>query len=279
MRIFKYWVTYSQKLKIDRNGLVLSYKRDLKEDTEHVFTTYGGSNFSEDDAKDDAIRKLERVQKIMDGEIDPDDEDYEADIREEILHEIDSDNIVTRNRYGAEVLNCKKTMFIDVDNCSTGLFDIFRGLTAKESTLKKIKKKIQKKNFSHLGFRVYETFKGFRILVIHRDFNPKSDESKKIMRVFNADYLYRRLCIKQNCYRARLTPKPFRIDHKGIRIVFPKKDPIQEEKIVKWIKEYNSKSEKFASCKLVFQFGRPTTNRVIEYHDKETKALTDYELA
>jgi len=279
MRIFKYWVTYSQKLKVDGNTSMLSSKREVIQNGEHVFTTYGGSNFSEDDAKKDAKRKLERVQKIMDSEIEPGDTDYEADIREEILYQIDSDNIITRNRYGAEILNCRKIMFIDVDNCSRGLFDIFKGLTAKEATLKRITKKIKKDRFSDLGFRVYETFKGFRIMVIHRDFNPKSDESKKMMRVFNADYLYRNLCVKQNCYRARLTPKPFRINQKGIRVVFPNKDPLQEEKTVTWIKEYNSKSETFASCKLVFQHGRPTTNRVIEYHDEKTKALTNYKLA
>ena len=279
MRIFKYWVPYSQKLKIDGNTSKQGYNGNTIQNSEHVFTTYGGSNFSEDEAEEDAKRKLERVQKIMDGEIYPNDEDYEADIMEEIIHQIDSDNIVTRNRYGAEVLNCKKIMFIDVDNCSRGLFDIFRGLSNKESTLKKITKKCKNTRFSHLGFRVYETFKGFRIMVIHKEFDPKSDESIKIMKAFNADYLYRRLCIKQNCYRARLTPKPFRINQKGIRFIFPKKDIIQEERIVKWIKEYDSKSENFASCKLVFQHGRPTTNRVIDYHDKKTKALTEYKLA
>lgn len=278
MRIFKYWVPYSQKLTVDDNSLMLNHKGRLAKKTEKVFTTYGGSNFSEDDAKEDAKRKLIRVQKIMNDEIHPD-VDYEADIMEEILLEIDSDNIVTRNRYGAEVLNSRKAMFIDVDNCTRGFFDIFRGLTAKESTLKRIVKKIERRSFSHLGFRVYETFKGFRILVIHHDFNPKSDESNKLMRIFNADNLYRRLCITQNCYRARLTPKPFRINQKGIRFIFPKKNPVQEERIVQWIKEYNSKSENFASCKLVFQHGRPTTNRVIEYHDKKTKALTNYKLA
>jgi len=279
MRIFKYWVPYSQKLKIDSNTSMLSFNGNTVKSSEHVFTTYGGSNFSESDAKEDAKRKLERVQKIMGGEISPNDEDYEADILEEILHQVDSDNIVTRNRYGAEVLNCKKIMFIDVDNCSRGLFDIFRGLTNKESTLKRIVKKCKKTHFSHLGFRVYETFKGFRIMVVHKDFDPKSDESKKIMKSFNADYLYRRLCIKQNCYRARLTPKPFRINQKGIRVIFPKKDIIQEERMAKWINEYNSKSANYASCKLVFKYGRSTTNRVIDYHDKKTKAETEYELA
>jgi len=279
MRIFKYWVAYGQKLRIDGNTLIPSIKRDFTNETETIFKTYGGSNLSEDDAILDAKRKLERVQKIIDGEINPNDHDYQADIREEILHEIDSDNIVTRNRYGAEVLNCRSTMFIDVDKCSVGFFDIFKGISGKESTLKRIKKKVKKNRFSHLGFRVYETYKGFRIMVINRDFDPKSKESKEMMRFFNSDYLYRELCIKQNCYRARLTPKPFRIDQKGIRFIFPKRDPVQEERIVQWIKEYNSKSEAFASCRLVFEHGRPKINSVVDYHDKKTKALTDYNLA
>ena len=41
---------------------------------------------------------------------------YESAICEEILEEPDARNAVTRNRYGAEVLNSEDTCFLDVDN-------------------------------------------------------------------------------------------------------------------------------------------------------------------
>ena len=38
------------------------------------------------------------------------------------------------------------------------------------------------------------------------------------MRKMGVDWLYVRLSKKQNCYRARLTPKPYRMKHQTIKI-------------------------------------------------------------
>ena len=150
MRIFKYWIEHSKTLNID--GL------------KQVSKAFGGSNISESDAKKDAEKKLDRTQKIINGELRKD-EDYEADIIEEIIEKIDDNNIVTRNRYGALVLNSKSLMFIDIDDYSKSLFDLLfrKEKSQKELMLKKIEKTIQKKSYSDFGFRIYETHKGFRV--------------------------------------------------------------------------------------------------------------------
>ena len=257
MRIFKFWVEYSKEL--DINGMKQSSK------------VFGGSNLSESDAIEDAKNKLIKAQRKINGEIEKNDE-YESDIIEEIIEKIDDDNIITRNRYGALVLNSKKTMFIDIDSYSKSILDVLfkNKLSLKELMLGKIKKTIKKSKYSVLGFRVYETKRGYRVLVTNKDFNPRSKESRRMMNDFNSDYLYRWLCVKQNCYRARLTPKPYRIKQKAIKVVFPNRNNEEQATLTNWIKEYEQKSSRFSTCQLVNQFGEVKMNPVIEYHDKLT---------
>lgn len=100
MRIFKYWTSITTEIIIG----------DQKQESK----VYGGSNQSIKEAFEDAKRRLLQVPKLINGEIQRE-QDYEADIIEEIFDQIDDNNIVTRNRYGALVLNSKNIMFIDVD--------------------------------------------------------------------------------------------------------------------------------------------------------------------
>lgn len=263
MRIFKYWAEYTTNLNI--NG----FKQESK--------AIGGSDFSVDAAKKEARLKLEKAQKIIDGNLKKD-ENYEVDIVEEIIDKIDDDNIVTRNRYGALVLNSKHLMFIDIDDYHPSFFETLfkRGKNRKALLLDKIKKTIQQKEFNRLGFRVYETFKGYRVIVTNKSFEPRSKASNKIMNTFKADWLYKYMCNRQNCYRARLTPKPYRIKQKGIKVVFPNRNSEEEQQMINWIVEYNNLSKNYATCKLVFTHGRVDLNRVIDYHDRYTKI--DYNL-
>lgn len=257
MRIFKFWIEYSKELDIDG--------------TRQLSKAFGGSNISESDAIEDAKNKLVKTQRIINGELKKD-EEYESDIIEEIVEKIDNENIITRNRYGALVLNSKKILFIDIDTYTKSIIDILfkKKLSLKELMLVKIEKTIKQNKYSNLGFRVYETSKGYRVLVTNKDFDPRSKESKNIMNDFNADYLYRWLCIKQNCYRARLTPKPYRIKQKKIKVIYPNRTNEQQEVLLDWIKEYEQRSTRYSTCRLIKQFGKIKMNSVIEYHDKLT---------
>lgn len=257
MRIFKYWIEHSKELNVD--GILQPSK------------VFGGSNISALEAMKDAEHKLLNVQKIINGELGKDPE-YEADILEEIIEKIDDANIVTRNRYGALVLNSKELMFIDVDAYSKTLFDIIfrRKYSLKQLMFRKIEETANQKIYADFGFRVYETANGFRILITNKAFDPRSKESKRIMDDFNSDYLYRWLCIKQNCYRARLTPKPYRVKQKKIKVIYPNRSEQQEQELSNWLNEYEQKNKSFSTCRLVKEYGRTRMNKVIEYHDKVT---------
>jgi hypothetical protein len=257
MRIFKYWVEHSKELNID------GIKQPSK--------VFGGSNVSEFEAIKDAENKLSNVQRIINGELEKDKE-YEADILEEIIEKIDDVSVVTRNRYGALVLNTKELMFIDVDHYSKTVFDFIfrRKYSLKELMLRNIEKTANKKIYADFGFRVYETANGFRILITNKAFAPRSQESKRIMSDFNSDYLYRWLCVKQNCYRARLTPKPYRVKQKKIKVIYPNRNELQQQELLNWVNEYEQKNKSFSTCRLVKEYGRTRMNKVIEYHDKIT---------
>ena len=263
MRVFKYWVRYNKKIPISGNS--------------HAIKLFGGSNISEVEAEKDAEKRaIGLAERINLGY--RKDKEYEADILEEIIEEIDENNIVTRNRYGALVLNSKNLLFIDIDSYKLTFSNFFfrKNLENKEKMFLDIERMIGKKKYARHSFRLYETRKGYRLLVPHKNYVPRSKETKEIMRDFGADRFYYRFCLKQNCFRARLTPKPFRIKQKTPKIIFPDRDTKEEIAHSNWVAEYDKKSEDYATCKLIKTYGRPVYSRAISYHDRETKI--NYEL-
>jgi hypothetical protein len=62
-----------------------------------------------------------------------------------------------------------------------------------------------------LRFEVYRTCKGLQAFrdVTHLD--PTGVESSAVLERMGCDRLYQKLCIAQDCYRARLEVKPWRI--------------------------------------------------------------------
>lgn len=270
MRIYKYWAEHIQDLK----G---SY-------TPKPARAFGGSNISLADAQQKAVEKLELVQKIVSSanyrEREAYETAYEADIVEEIIEEIDEKNIVTRNRYGVLVLNSEEVMFIDVDTFRKPFWNPGRGRAKnpKELMLKDIERAAGRARYNGWGFRIYETFKGYRIIVTNQSFPPRSKEAKRLMRAFHADYKYRQFCLQQNCYRARLTPKPHRIKQRRTRIIFPNRTDAQEKDHLAWVKDYEYRSDRYSTCRLVATIGEVATSPVIDYHDKVSRAMRDYAL-
>ncbi|MGL4942276.1 MAG: hypothetical protein ACRC46_03690 [Thermoguttaceae bacterium] len=58
--------------------------------------------------------------------------------------------------------------------------------------------------------RIYKTMAGYRGIVTHTLFDPTATTTLELMRDFNCDPLYIRLCEHQQSFRARLTPKGMR---------------------------------------------------------------------
>jgi len=270
MRIFKFWR--------------IAETTAMIRGTEKTISCFGGSNCSETDAVADGHRRLEAVKRRIAGM----DKgrgrglDYEADIREEPIKWIGDQDVVTRNRYGAEVLNTTSFVFVDIDEPVLRIWQVFGRPRSREqrkqAILQFLAKRFQKPDLKGLGIRVYETHSGIRLILGILAMDPRSRESKNLLRSFNADRLYSALCARQNCYRARLTPKPHRIKMKPIRLRYPCEEKDRDQ-IDSWTKEYDSKSQGFSSCRLVQVLGNEIVSPAVRLHDERTRAQSNLPLA
>jgi hypothetical protein len=271
MRVFKTWRLAETTVLIDG--------------AEKTISCFGGSNHSEAEALADGQLQLEAVKRRIAG-IDKGRGkglDYEADIREEPLQWIGDQDVVTRNRYGAEVLNTASLVFVDIDEPPFSIWHIFFGRPRsreqrKQAILQSLVKRFRKPDLGRLGIRVYETHSGVRLILGMQMMNPGSRESKNLMRSFHADPIYADLCARQKCYRARLTPKPHRIKMKPIRLRYPYEDKDRDQ-IDAWVREYDLKSQRFSTCRLVQVLGRDIASPAVRLHDERTKAESSLPLA
>jgi hypothetical protein len=266
MKIFKYWV--AEKSRVEVYG-------EVKE-----ITTYGGSNISVNDAALKARDKVELVKRKIQGETDIF-EDYEVEIREEILKVLDDKTIITRNRYGAQVMNAESLMFLDIDKPKVTLGSLFKRSVpggGKQQIFEMVKKVAATPKYAGFGFRVYETYQGARVIVTGRDFDARDGLTLDMMRDFNADPLYAAICRKQGCFRARLTPKPNRMKMKAYKVNFPREAvDIQFEG---WLQAYEQASRSFSVCNFVEQIGTSHgTSEAIRLHDEMTGANLHLPLA
>jgi len=255
MKTYKYWTLEKQTILIDGNR--------------QEVTCYGGSNVSVEDARVKAQEKAQKIQRKIAGEKHLF-EDYESEIREEILQTIDDQSVITRNRYGARVLNVERMMILDIDKPKPtgGLFKKKDTRPPKEQIFEMVKTLATTKYPSY-GFRLYETHQGARVIVQGRDFDPRDPATKKMMDEFNCDPLYTLLCIKQSCYRARLTPKPSRMKVRGFKVKYPREG--DDSEFQRWLSEYESVSRGFSVCKLIAQVGAMTSmDDVVQLHDDVT---------
>jgi len=202
---------------------------------------------------------------------------------------------VTRNVYGCEVLNTAAIMFVDIDLPDDSLWDIFSGgirrlfgiaaPTAAErerdNVLSKIRATVaQQPDF---GVRVYRTRGGLRYLMTYGRVEPDSTDALTAMEALGADPKYVKLCRTQACFRARLTPKPWRCGIKPLRHHYPWPDEATIQKVRIWCEDYSRKAADFATCELIEHLGNTTMDaeiaRVIEFHDKATRVGSNLKLA
>jgi hypothetical protein len=273
MKLYRYWAKVQGTISIQG-----TFRRGLE--TKQI-NCYGGSNLSMDDAVWRAQEKISIVQKKIQ-------KDWETihsyqpsvEIREEIIKELDAQNIVTRNRYGALVLNSENMLMIDIDDAKHSVLDVLRGQVGERWKKPKILEMIEQQasRAPELNFLIYETTNGYRVLVTGHTFEPKSPETAAIFRRFNADPLYARLCIKQECFRARLTPKPFRIKCKRHHVVYPR-TPEEDAALKSWGETYSELAQNFAACKFIKAIGSVQGSPVIRYHDELTRVHEHLDLA
>ncbi|MDD5209116.1 MAG: hypothetical protein PHV36_07000 [Elusimicrobiales bacterium] len=266
MKTYKYWKRVTEEITAPGGERV-------------KITGLGRSNSSEIEAASDARVRLRKVEAKIAGE-EPELEDYSADIKEEVVKELDPKNIVTRNRYGALVLNSESVTMIDVDQHHKGFLEFFgfKKRENKAAIIEDLEKVALDPEYANLGFRLYETSKGVRVIITGAYLDPK-DIGWNLMRACYSDPLFRTLCMKQNCYRARLTPKPHRLKLKAIKYKWPLEGEELEAARL-WIKEYDERSENYAICRHIKNLGRKAlTGLIVQFHDEETRAFSGLPLA
>ena len=133
--------------------------------------------------------------------------------------------------------------------------------------------------------RLYRTPKGYRVLVMHRTFDATEEPAFDFLEKLGSDPLYVTMCRNQKCFRARISPKPWRVGMEHIR-PRPGVWPIKSKWMAArqdWVRRYEEKSRSYASCRYEATLGSGTTDRkcdgVRAVHDRSCKADQDLALA
>lgn len=266
------------------------------------FSCLRSSDISADDARQSALAAATRVlQKLAAGKPCACYPYGDAPLREEVVQRFEDAQgnlyaAVTRNGYGSLVLNAARVMFIDIDFAVTprsgGLLGFIAGLFGKSPSpdLQQEQEDNAKNRLQQLldarpgwGIRIYRTRAGIRGLVTHDLFDPTSDAVLDTLRAVGADPLYVRLCKAQECFRARLTPKPWRCGHNVNRTAWPRESEKQQRRFDKWLAAYMSRQSQYATCRPIGTLGsaavHPDVQTIVEVHDEITRCNEPLELA
>lgn len=297
------------------------------------FFVWRGSRSSTAEAQalaDEAAKRA--ADRIRQGEGFPDRYTYtDRALREEAVQELssasDSDTpeaAITRNAYGALVLNTTGACFVDVDlpeeahgrgspsadPSPSPLWSLVEALplpptlrslaeqilgprpsaTPAErprtgdvtaAPLTRVRDWVSARPESRL--RIYRTHSGLRYLVLHDLFSPADRTVQDLMTAVGADPKYVQLCRVQQSFRARLTPKPWRVGQKKPPARFPFDSPAEERAMRDWEARYERATQGYATCHLVEEIGsgteHPQVTALRTLHDEHTRAATSLPLA
>ena len=202
--------------------------------------------------------------------------------REEIVQEFSGDApaYVSRNAYGALILNTENLMFLDVDfppRPNRQPWGMIRRLlgrppesTRADTVLSVIRTTAD--NYRRLGIRVYRTHSGYRLMVTNERLSSDSTLAQELLRQFNSDPNYIRLCQAQQCFRARLTPKPWRCHLDVPPVRFPFDDANCESTYRQWEKDYSRGVNGYSTCHFVKTLGPEVIlnefSELVKLHDR-----------
>lgn len=135
--------------------------------------------------------------------------------------------------------------------------------------------------------RVYRTPAGLRVLAMHATFLPDDPAVAGFFGALRGDPLYARMCALQRCFRARLTPKPWRIGiARHVRPASAAWTPAQAQlpDRLAWIAEYERRAAAFAACRYLRTLGEANrtdarAEAVRDLHDRLTRAEATLPLA
>jgi len=214
-------------------------------------------------------------------------------LREEILETFESEvsgqaaAIITRNGYGAQVLNTARLLFLDVDRPPATFWQRLARLfgakaaSSEESVLAKVRGALQLHGRG--AFRIYRTAAGLRIVAVDWEFDPTGDEAHELMRATGTDPAFSRLCLVQRSFRARLTPKPWRCRSMLPPSAYPRLDEESRRQFALWLEGYERAASSYATCSYLETVGDGTpsreTVRLLAIHDQLTRCHEGLPLA
>jgi hypothetical protein len=279
MNFYRYWARERAAVHVGRRSWELG--------------AYGGSNDSLAEAVRRAHEIAERAARAIERGQPPATYGYaDRPLREEIIEEIHDAGqlaaVITRNSYGSLVLNTSRVMFVDIDYPSTGRWNgalagavrhLWNRLTGKPAPLQPdrdevILSRVEDVTRQHpqLGVRVYRTAGGFRLLATSDTFDPTSAETGRMLADFGSDALYQRLCLAQQCFRARLSAKFWRCGAGKPPSRLPWASDDEEAEYRRWEQAYHARANEYATCALVATFGEPAVHDgvqvVLDTHDR-----------
>jgi hypothetical protein len=284
---------------------------------------YGWSHDDISEAKARAAQALTRLlERVRQGAPFPGKYVYaDRPIREEILEEMHDaggqlQGLITRNAYGAAVLNTSGVMFVDIDDENHDTAPQSSGSGSPSDIITRVLRWFTRKEpaspvqasyrptpapapasehgvpqavvaFARANpdwsLRCYRTFAGWRLLVTHGTFDPVSDQVREALTAFDSDRKYIELTRVQQCFRARLTPKPWRCDIPLPIRIFPREDASLQRGHAQWLASYERACARFATCRYVTTLGSgdtcPAAETAVMWHDRVTKVTEPLPLA
>lgn len=265
------------------------------------FSCWRCSDVSEADAHESALSAAKRVVDAILAGRRLDRYEYGCvPLREEVTNRMEDGAgntiaVVTRNVYGSLVLNAARVMFVDIDfppvSAGEAIKHFFARLFGRaKETPEAIREEQARGGIERFvecrpgwGVRVYRTFGGLRAIATHDVFDPADEATLESLRQMGSDPLYVRLCKAQECFRARLTPKPWRCGHWASGQKHPIADDAAADRHEKWKAAYDVCHREFATCRFVTSLGNgdihPEVQSVVELHDFATRCREKMPLA
>jgi hypothetical protein len=275
-------------MRIPRHWTKASYTGRNPEGKELTCTAWGWSFNGLATAQDEARSRAQRMFDSLINGRQPNSYEYsDRPLREEIIHTLRQDDrelaIITRNRYGALVLNTASVLFVDIDFPRikpNGLLDAIL-LSISGSRRRQRQAEIQERTLKSVrdwsqfhpkhAFRVYRTYAGLRLLFVDERYDPSSEKVSRILSELGSDPLYRTLTSKQECFRARLTAKPWRCGTKIPPNQYPWVSDRAEQAYRAWEERYTEITETCKACDLLESYGTEAADSeiltVLKMHD------------
>lgn len=128
------------------------------------------------------------------------------------------------------------------------------------------------------GLRVYSTPKGLRIIVTHEAMAPSDSAVQNLFAALQVDPIYQRLCLQQQCFRARVTGKPWRMGMSGPSPQV-RRWPVAANQLAAradWTHVYDKQAAQYSACRFVAQLGQARIamdiQALVDWHDEACRA-------